>query len=758
MSSMRGREREQMKQRSRYRRQFAFGAGCVSLLAAVAWVSEPATIAGADPACSNEATRIQQHSTYLPNCRAFEMTSPEDKNGGEVMPDSTRTQAASDGNAIALASTVGFGDVRGMGIASQYLAERSTAAEPGNNGWIVHAITPRQDPVSMKYPGAGYEPQYAVLSPSLSSGVFQSVSPLTEDPYVQEVADLYTRDDLAAAGEGTYALASGCAVCEETTVPVPPYPEGLYYAAVPGVAGVSADNSVVLFDSMLRLASGSNGDSGINNPTSDVFVSEHGHTRLVGVVPASGSECADPACVVPPGSSGAGQGVDLQGMGSHLPHALSADGSRAIFTSHGIPYLRNLAAEPETTVQLNASERSTPDPGASGTATYWDASADASRIFFTSPDKLTDDDESSSSDLYMWEAAPDAEGHHLTRISVQDPSQGNSASAMQVIGVSEDGHYVYFIDDAQLVAGEPSPGGYGIYLWHDGPGTQQGGELRYIGPIPGPNAILSDNAPGGSTHQEIDARVSADGRHLLFSAINGAGLLSRYGGTDYDHGHCNFGGLGGAGCRELYLYDAEANQLQCATCRPDGMAATASPEVNASYGYGYSKVTVHRNDPLSANGRYVFFSTVEPLVEADSNGISDAYEYDSSTGQVHLLSTGQGADPSYFMDASSSGHDAFFATRERLVGWDTDKGYDVYDVRIEGGFPEPPLLPPSCQGDACQPPATALNDPTPGSATLAGPGNQRAKKQASKRRKHKHRRHKRAQHKRTTTNGRGGSK
>ena len=256
--------------------------------------------------------------------------------------------------------------------------------------------------------------------------------------------------------------------------------------------------------------------------------------------------------------------------------------------------------------------------------------------------------------------------------------------------------------------------------------------------------------------------MSPNGRYLLFGAIKGEGVLSRYGGIDYNHGSCP-SGFGGS-CLELYLYDADAGQMRCVSCPPDRHAATAHPEVEASFNTGYSKRTFHHNAPLTTDGRYVFFSTAEPLVVTDTNGISDAYEFDSTTDQVRLLSSGQSADPSYFMDASADGRDVFIATRERFVGWDTDKAYDIYDVRTDGGFPEPPLVPPSCQGDACQPPVVALNDPTPGTATLSGPGNGRRHLARHSRRRHEHRRkHRRrhrahARHKRATIGVKGGSR
>jgi hypothetical protein len=128
------------------------------------------------------------------------------------------------------------------------------------------------------------------------------------------------------------------------------------------------------------------------------------------------------------------------------------------------------------------------------------------------------------------------------------------------------------------------------------------------------------------------------------------------------------------------------------------------PEVNTAVD-GYSSNTSHTSHlsrPLSSDGRWAFFNSPDALVPGDVNGRVDAYEYDFETGRVGLLSSGRASSDSYFLDASASGRDVFFVTRERLVGWDVDASYDLYDARVGGGFPEPVIPPAACQGDACK--------------------------------------------------------
>jgi hypothetical protein len=55
---------------------------------------------------------------------------------------------------------------------------------------------------------------------------------------------------------------------------------------------------------------------------------------------------------------------------------------------------------------------------------------------------------------------------------------------------------------------------------------------------------------------------------------------------------------------------------------------------------------------------------------------------------------------------SPDGSDIFFDTTQGLVPQDTDGAPDVYDARVDGGFPPEPGPIQPCSGDACQGPLT----------------------------------------------------
>jgi DNA-binding beta-propeller fold protein YncE len=620
---------------------------------------------------------------FLSDNRGWELVSPADKLGNDVLIDSGRTRAAVGGNAVGFASLGGFADVRGGGVAVDYMSIRH--GQPGTSGWATHAITPVQGSPGFQYLGEGFRSHYeGELSPDLSRGVLRTASPITHDPNVEHVGNLYVRDDLRTPGTGSYQLATACPACGST--PLTPLSSTLATAFLPLFAGASADFGHVLFESAFRLTSDSTADgspAGVN-----LYEWDHGVVRLAGILPDG----------TPAPESQAGPGV-LQLI--YPPRTISADGSRIFFTDNpgtvdpvaGTLYMRVNHA---STVQINASERTEPDPNGPAAARYWNASVDGSRAFFTSTEALSDD-AGPGTNLYMYDVAKPA-GHHLSSLV-----PGAEVSA--VIGVSNDGHYVYFVASGQPVAGQPTPPALGFFAWHDG-------RVSYIGELTDfGDTTLNEPSLYGS-EPRLAARVTPDGRHLLFTSSTSQGL------TDYDQSHC------GSGCEELYLYNADTQSLRCVSCNPTGAPATANAVDNREVSTSAAGTTWHLNRAVADDGRRVFFTTIEALVPEDSNHKEDVYEYDTASATVHLISSGRDPSGSYFMDASASGNDVFFVTRQQLVGWDHDQNYDLYDARVGGGVPEPAAAAAPCSSDGCQgasgpPPSLS----TPGSLLASGSGN-----------------------------------
>jgi hypothetical protein len=677
--------------------------------------------------CTNEALREEQHATSLPDCRAYELASPPDKNGGNVSAVSGRTRAAVDGSAVGFASLSAFGDATGTGLATEYISVRSKEG-PGSlgTGWVIHAITPFQESQSFEtIEITNLEPRFlGEFTPNLGVGAFFADSPLTDDPSVDEVPNLYLRDDLRNPGHGNYRLLTACPRCVEKGTELPA-PNGLLDAdaKTPYLDAISPDGRHVVFESGQRLTSE---PSALIQPR--VFEWEDGALRLAGRLPSgTATECDDlagPTCN-PGDLTFAGQGANNHNNEDQAaPDVLSdgSDGHTRIFVTRptgpsstvlnaaefaGQLYVRE---DGHYTAQLNASER-TPAEGYAA-AIFWDASTNGERAFFTSKQALTADNfVGSNSKLYMYDASkPGSAPDNLTFLSPDaEPADGSGGFVTAVIGVSEDGHYIYFIAEGQLVAGAPLLGSErGIYLWHDG-------TVSYVGRSPGGFDEQALRSAGGGPGGQRQARITPNGQRLLFlSPIPGAP----------------------AGPSQLYVYDAQASQpaaprLYCASCRSDfSLPTTAASDVISAL-RGGSKRGTHENHALSVDGSRVFFSTAEPLIPEDTNDKSDAYEYDVAGEEVHLLSSGTDSSASWFLDASADGSDAFILTAQQLLGWDHDSSYDLYDVRVGGGFPEPAVQPAPCNSpETCKEALAPTTSASTVGSTIESPGNSKPKRPA----------------------------
>ncbi|HEX4668998.1 MAG TPA: hypothetical protein VH275_03370 [Solirubrobacterales bacterium] len=384
------------------------------------------------------------------------------------------------------------------------------------------------------------------------------------------------------------------------------------------------------------------------------------------------------------------------------------------------------------TVQLDLKQ---PSEAAAGNGVFRAASADGSVVYFTDSEKLISGAkaEEGKPDLYRYQLGVSKPLTDLTKGTVPGDVRG-------VVGASDDGSYVYFVAGAVLSeapnsAGQVAEAGKNnLYLSHEG-------QTSFIASL-----ASEDSRDWTATPRDLRSRVSPDGRHLAFLSIE-AQKLAGYDNTIAAGEHCQYeeptndgkllvGSLTGSPlCPQAFLYTADDGKLSCASCNPSG-SRPLGPSVVPGWSNGFEGPRF-----LSDNGQRLFFQSFDAILQADENGKGDIYEFerpgsgscsaadndfDPTAGGCHyLVSSGKSEDESYLVDASADGRDVFFSTRERLVGWDENDNYDVYDLRAGGGFPEPPPAPPVCQGEACKassPPVPPAN-PAPASANFQGPGN-----------------------------------
>ena len=170
--------------------------------------------------------------------------------------------------------------------------------------------------------------------------------------------------------------------------------------------------------------------------------------------------------------------------------------------------------------------------------------------------------------------------------------------------------------------------------------------------------------------------------------------------------------------------------------------------------------------PISGTGNQ-HYSACSDVYEWEAPGAGSCKEGGPAysplnEGCVYLISSGKSEFPSLFADASASGEDVFFFTRQQLVGQDKDQLQDVYDARVGGGLasqnqasPLPCEATEPCHGPAQVPPAEGA-PATPG---FIGPGNQvpKHKKQKAKKQKSKHHKNKKGKKKHKRAGATGGT-
>ncbi len=275
-------------------------------------------------------------------------------------------------------------------------------------------------------------------------------------------------------------------------------------------------------------------------------------------------------------------------------------------------------------------------------------------------------------------------------------------------GASEDGATVYFVADAALTGAQANSQGAIAQAGQPNLYVRREGATTFVATLGS-----SDSNDWASPPEGITARVSPNGDFIGFDSLRQT--------TGYDNrGPCEGVKLGLGSCQEIFLYDADQNRLSCASCAPSGelpgSLAHIGPPIDTS-GVLNERTVGYMQRFVSDSGQ-VFFNTVAHLLPADTNGLSNVYEYED--GQLQLLSPGSTSANAYFVEASANGQDVFLVTSELLSDTNGDMG--IFDARVNGGFSEAPA-PPACGEGDCANPAPAPTFSTPASATFTGPGN-----------------------------------
>lgn len=775
----------------------------------------PGTVESHEFTGPDEAFTTQGRAvTGLPDGRQWEMVSPTIKKGALIEPinsifgsNGDVIQAAAAGGAIAyVADTPTEAEPLGADNGTELISTREVA------GWRTRNLTvPHVGPTDGSL-GPGNE--YRLFSADLSMAIVEPFGAF--DPSISEEASEPTaflhrsfEGDGAPCDSHCYRpLTTGCPSPEEEAKgrPCPPavrasanVPAGTKFGEFgnkngqlpfqeagercppmltcgPQFVGASTNAEHVVLSSSVALTA-----QAIPNELHAASLYEWNYTPGAA---ASGSLAL--LSILPEAEGGAPAGDAALGKTNvNARNAISSDGAHVFFSfSSGKLYMRDVATA--KTIRLDL-----PEAGCEGcglgpaNAVFEDASSDGTRALFTDTQRLTANAGARGvkPDLYECRIVADA-----CQISDLTPKAADGASAWvqgDIPGASEDGEWVYFVADGALEnSGTPVPGAVhgdcegertlneafaskegqaaaasrscNLYAVHDG-------VTSLVAVISG--ADLPDARPVDLSR--MTSRVSPNGKWLAFMSERG---LTGYNTTDARSGQPD---------EEVYIYDAAAAELHCASCDPTGARPIGAEYAPASGPTGRAPVAIvggtdiwpqsqwlaallpgwtryhlttarYQSRYLSNDGR-LFFNGRDPVTPQAINENWNVYEwepsgvragsesacsnatpgYDAATkGCIALISSGESSDESGFLDASESGGDVFFMTTSKLSPSDTDNSYDVYDAHECTSLapcqpaPPPPAAP-CASSDSCR---SAPSSPPgvfgpPASALFSGSGN-----------------------------------
>jgi Tol biopolymer transport system component len=563
--------------------------------------------------CANEARREEQNATHLPDCRAYEMVSPIDKNGTNIDGKGQTSEASPDGERVTYDADAGFGETNGSGIGgyTQYIASREAG------GWVSHGMTPTPPQEAFQFIAGSVV--IRAYSEDLRYGIVEA----------------YALPGVSGAvpkGVNDYRLGTADGSLEAVTTPMTTVPVGAT-AMTTTLRGVSSgDAGVATFESPVNLLPQATGNS------EKLYAWNHGELTLAGILP-DGS--------LPAAGSSAAHGTSFNGPLTDAD-TLSRDGSRIVFLSPGAGgepqlYLRR---DGTSTAWVDESEATVPVAEPKEVA-FQGMTPDGHKILFTTSGKLLDSDPGGAGlGLYMYtDGLSPASESNLTFIGRVEPHFETAETLKETVSaISQDGSRVYFYTES-----DPSFSEGGIYLWDNG-------AIHFVAAT---KTTLLQSSEGAERFVE----ASADGRELAFDtpeqltdAPVGPGLGAMYL-YDEESGtlrcvSCLSTGTPTTSGVEMIPRATKGFEEVGATGKPrfissDGrfvFFATAAPLVSRDVN-GVTDVYEYDSDTgnvsllssgagesgtwfsnSGANGDDVFVVTKESLVASDADSLADLYD------------------------------------------------------------------------------------------------------------------------------------
>lgn len=697
--------------RSTYRRggRAATAVSALALAGAAAFAVLPPPAAAEE--CPNAAFRTGP-SSHLPDCRAYEMVSPPYKEAGAPSP--VQVNINLNGSSLlavmsgATASAEGYPDIDGFGPGVLYTMQRTSS------GWESTPDVPRASEYgSYTVDGFTSEAGFAEDGPSESSawfarGVWQP----------DNAVDTFVR-------KPDHSFVDFGPALPPTMPPGTPFEVGAAADLRPGYLAANASRYIFTLYKHFWPFDGTAENPGSPDASVYEYVGTGNTAPLLVGVDSSGRQIGRCGTVL--------GGSELGNITTSNHNAISADGNTVFFTvaacsggprvvelyariDNGLPGARTVAISEPSKEDCAACDT---EEKALANAYFQGASADGSKVFFTTTQPLLGGDTSTNIYEYDFDAP---EGERVIRVSAGDASVSSPAAQVVLIEggkspySSEDGSHAYFVAAGVLTTtpnaeGEAAGRGANNLYVFERDARFPAGHIAFVARLS--ERDLSLGRQIGSWSPDL----TPDGRFLVF--VSDRDLTPDDTST----------------ARQIFEYDAQTGALVRVSIGEEGFNHNGNVALNRNQlgeavndawipsPTEYYTFNTGQQPPshqgVSADGSDVFFQSPvgltpqaldqkvigsranEGLVSVYANNI---YEYHD--GRVSLISDGLDLAQTEgsavrLIGTGASGRDVFFTTTDRLVGQDTDTTVDLYDARVDGGFPAP-VTPASCLGDACQ--------------------------------------------------------
>ncbi len=660
--------------------------------------SSDTTFDFAPPSCPNDHIRQQTGSSYLPDCRAYELVSPGVAGSVRLFP----SQAAWDGSHAQDPYGAGDSWALNTGLASS----PSRFAFFGGVG-AVTGLDPPNSELDM-YMATRTIAGWVTTLP----GVTGSQTEHGGRHECSEAMDMCIDHDEGRSGiappqSAPYLFSASGEPLGRLPTNLQAIPGGQDFT---GAQRMSGDFSQFVFSS------------------TDVVFAPGGIGGGLGS--AYDNDLADRTVEILSKLPGGGD-IPQDGTSTHAIEfpGLSPDGSHVL--------MQTPASNGPSHLYMRVNQSVTYDVSQGAGVTFVGMTRDGSKVFFIAGQRLTEDDTDSSADLYMWSEGGGVP--QLTRISKgngRGDSDACTPSWTDGCGVAplstERGHP----DQLQSVPGL------------DDLIAEGNGDVYFYSPelLDGSRPAIEDQRNlylyrNGAVHlvvtldhgTEIDRmQISSNGSH---AAMVTASRL-----TSYDN----------QGFKQMYTYDAGTGSIRCASCNPSGLPPNS--DVEASQGGPF----------MSDDGRAFFATKDSLVPRDADGEVIDVYEYVDGRPQLISSGIGSrdftgggaiiglGSTPEFtgLEGVSANGTDVYFSTFDTLVTQDQNGPYvKFYDARTGGGFASDTALAPCVAADECHgldsstpsPPVigTGANLGAGGNAqTSAKPSKPRHRKRGKAKRRH----------------------